>query len=492
VAETTRWWSSFEKPSDGRATRGRGMGMTTLLTIELAREHDVVLARQRARQLAAELKLDGQDQTRFATAVSELARNAHEYAGGGRVDFRVDTSTPPVLTARIADRGPGIARLKDILDGRYVSSTGLGLGIVGARRLVDTFSIESSPNDGTEVIIGKRLMPGLRITPALINSAMGAIAAATSADPMIEMQQQSQELLRALAYLREKQVESDRLAQELAETNRGVLALYAELDERALYLERANDLKTRYLADLNHEIRTPLNAVRNVARLLLDGYEGPLTDRHRRAIEMMRHSTDMLSDLVNDWLDLAKIEAGRTEIRVSAFTAEDLWGALRGVFRPIETDDAVSLVFEPVPALPLIQSDESKVAQILRNFVSNALKFTERGEVRVSAREGTGDTIVFTVSDTGIGIAGEDFDRVFEEFAQVDSPMQRRVKGTGLGLPLSRRLARLLGGDVLVESSVGRGSVFSLVLPIVHASDRSPGDGLSSSEARADAETSHV
>jgi len=462
----------------------------TLLTVELVREHDVVLARQRARQLASEFKLDGQDQTRFATAVSELARNAHQYAGGGRVEFRVEPGPPAVLTARIADRGPGIARLKEILEGRYISSTGLGVGIIGAQRLVDTFSVRSSPDDGTEIVIGKRLAPGLRISPALVNGAMGAIAAVTSADPMIELQQQSQELLRALAYLRDKQAESDRLAQELAETNRGVLALYAELDERALYLERANDLKTRFLSDLNHEIRTPLNAVRNVARLLLDGYEGPLTDRHRRAIEMMRQSTDTLSDLVNDWLDLAKIEAGRTEIRVDVFSAEDLWGALRGVFRPIETDDDVSLVFEPVPTLPLLQSDEAKVAQILRNFISNALKFTERGEVRVSAREGTGETVVFTVTDTGIGIAPEHMDRVFEEFAQIDSPLQRRVKGTGLGLPLSRRLARLLGGEVLVDSNVGGGSAFSLVLPVVYAVDGA--DAPPAADNGRDAEVAHV
>ena len=467
------------------------MAMTTLLTVELVHEYDVVLARQRARQLAAEFKLDGQDQTRFATAVSELARNAHQYAGGGRVDFRLDSGSPAVLLARIADRGPGIARLKDVLEGRYVSSTGLGIGLLGARRLVDTFSIESRPNEGTEVIVGKHLAPGLRVTPATITAAMGAIAVVTSTDPLIELHSQSQELLRALAHLREKQAESDRLAQELAETNRGVLALYAELDERALYLERANEIKTRFLSDLNHEIRTPLNAVRNVARLLLDGYEGPLTDRHRRAIEMMRQSTDNLSDLVNDWLDLAKIEAGRTEIRVDVFAVEDLWGALRGVFRPIETDDAVSLIFEPVPALPLLQSDEAKVAQILRNFISNALKFTERGEVRVSAREGTGDTIVFTVSDTGIGIAPEDIGRVFEEFTQVDNPLQRRVKGTGLGLPLSRRLAQLIGGDIHVDSEVGRGSTFSLVLPIVYAGEGAA-DGRPTPEKGSDAEVSHV
>jgi signal transduction histidine kinase len=282
------------------------------------------------------------------------------------------------------------------------------------------------------------------------------------------MRQQSQDLLRTLAQLREKQAESDRLARELAETNRGVLALYAELDERAGYLERANELKSRFLSDLNHEIRTPLYAVRNVARLLLEGYEGPLTERHRRAIEMMRNSTASLSDLVNDWLDLAKIEAGRTDVHIDTLTVERLWGALRGVFRPIEAGSAVALTFEPPPPLPELRTDESKVAQILRNFISNALKFTERGEIRVSAREGPHRTITFTVADTGIGIAPEHLERIFEEFAQIENPLQRHVKGTGLGLPLSRRLARLLGGDVTVRSEAGRGSRFSLELPIAY------------------------
>ena len=444
------------------------MPTNTLLTVELVRENDIVLARQRARQLAAAFKLDGQDQVRFATAVSEIARNAHEYAGGGRVEFRLETGQQAFLQARIIDSGPGIPRLRDVLDGRYVSSTGLGIGLVGASRLSDSFTIESAPNVGTEVVLGKRLAPTLRVTPALINEAMDAVMAVVSSDPIVEIQQQNQELVRVLAQLKEKQAESDRLAQELAETNRGVLALYAELDERAVYLERVNELKTRFLSDLNHEIRTPLNAVRNVARLLLDGYEGALTERHRKAIEMMRHSTDTLSDLVNDWLDLAKIEAGRTEVHTDTFTVESLWGALRGVFRPIETDESVSLVFEPPPPLPVLHTDESKVAQILRNFISNALKFTERGEVRVSVREGSDDTVIFTVKDTGIGIAPEDVDRVFEEFAQLENPMQRRVKGTGLGLPLSRRLARLLGGDITLESVVGRGSSFSLTLPFVY------------------------
>jgi signal transduction histidine kinase len=195
---------------------------------------------------------------------------------------------------------------------------------------------------------------------------------------------------------------------------------------------------------------------------------------------------------VNDWLDLAKIEAGRTEVRTDTFPVESLWGALRAVFRPIETDEAVSLIFEPPPPLPLLYTDESKVAQILRNFISNALKFTERGEVRVAVSEGPNDTVVFSVADTGIGIAPEHVESVFIEFAQIDNPMQRRVKGTGLGLPLSRRLARLLGGDIALQSQLGSGSVFTLTLPVLYAQSDEAAGGSNDAGGQPQAEVSHV
>jgi signal transduction histidine kinase len=241
--------------------------------------------------------------------------------------------------------------------------------------------------------------------------------------------------------------------------------LYAELDERANHLERADQLKTRFLSDLNHEIRTPLNAVRNVARLLLDGYEGALSGRQRKAVEMMRSSTNALNDLVNDWLDLARIEAGKVDLHLSDVPVDDLFAGLRALFRPLATPPGVELVFEDGARVAPLRTDESKIAQILRNFISNALKFTERGEVRVGVSDREGNMVAFMVADTGIGIAPEHLAKIFEEFAQIDNPMQRKVKGTGLGLPLSRRLAQMLGGDVTVVSDAGRGSCFTLVVP---------------------------
>ena len=439
---------------------------TPLLSLELAREPDIVLVRQRARQLAGAFGLDAQEQTRLATAVSEIARNAFQYARGGRVEFTVDDGPPAHLLARVSDRGPGIARLRDILEGRYVSPTGLGVGMAGARRLTERFEVTTEPDQGTSVLLGKRLPGHIVVNRSRISAAVAEVAANAALDPNAELQQQNQELLRALAELRDKQTENDRLTQELAETNRGVLALYAELDQRAGYLERLNELKTHFLSDLNHEIRTPLNAVRNVARLLLDGYEGELTDRQRKAVEMMRSSTDSLNDLVNDWLDLAKIDAGKVDVRIEEFHVEELFGSLRAMFRPLAAETRVPLVLEAVGTIPAIVSDESKVAQILRNLISNALKFTEQGEVRVRAIVGPSETVTFSCADTGAGIAAEDLERIFEEFEQVNHPLQGRVRGTGLGLPLSRRLAHLIGGEITVRSTVGEGSTFSLTIPM--------------------------
>lgn len=437
-----------------------------LLTVELRYEHDVVLARQRTRRLAELLGFDSQDRTRLATAVSEIARNAFEYAGGGRVEYCArDNDGRGELVVHVRDKGSGISNLQEVLDGRYVSRTGLGLGIMGAKRLSDRFEITSQPGQGTVVTLTKRLPASAPTVAPRVNDVARALTMDSPETPFAELQRQNQELLGALASLRDRQSEIERLNAELEETNRGVLALYAELDERALFLTRANDMKTNFLSELSHELRTPLNAIRNVARFLIEGYQGDLNDGQRRGVSMMDDAATSLAVFVDDWLDLAKIESGRVEMHPLAFTAESLFGTLRGMFRPLATSPAVELRFDEVDALPELHTDETKVAQVLRNFISNALKFTEAGEIRVSAVQ-EGELIRFDVLDTGVGVAVEDMERIFEEFTQVRNPLQHRSKGTGLGLPLSRKLARLLGGDVWLASRDGGGTVFTMRIPI--------------------------
>lgn len=254
------------------------------------------------------------------------------------------------------------------------------------------------------------------------------------------------------------------LTVELAETNQGVVALYAELDDKAEQLRHASDLKSRFLSYISHEFRTPLGAIRSLARVLLDQLDGPLATEQDKQVRFIQSSAVELSEMVDDLLDLAKIEAGRITISPAWFDLVDLFTALRGMFRPLLVQAQTTLSFDEPRELPRVFTDDRKLSQILRNLIANAIKFTEKGEVRVTARR-DGDHLVFAVTDTGIGIAPEDLTRLFEDYSQIDSSVQRRVRGTGLGLSLSKKLAVVLGGQLTVESRLGEGSTFSLTIP---------------------------
>jgi signal transduction histidine kinase/CheY-like chemotaxis protein len=446
--------------------------MARLLLVALERETDIVLARKRTRKLAELVGFDAQDQTRITTAVSEIVRNAFEYAGQGKIEFRLTGSSKPQLFQIIvSDHGPGIANLAAILDGSHRSTTGMGLGLIGAHRLMDEFHIETEPGVGTTVEIAKRL-PGRAplVTAADLRRIAETLAADGPADPMEEIRQQNQLILSQFEELKKKNDDLRHLNQELQDTNRGVVALYAELDERADHLRRADELKSKFLSHMSHEFRTPLNSILALSRLLLSRSDGELTAEQETQIEFIRKSAGNLTELVNDLLDLAKVAAGKTVVTPTEFSADGLFGALRGMLRPLLVGDAVSLVFDDASNMPMLVTDEGKVSQILRNFISNALKFTEAGMVQVTASyAGREDLVTFSVRDTGLGIAESDIELIFQEFGQVAHPIQSRIKGTGLGLPLSKKLAELLGGRITVKSELGRGSIFSVVLPRVYA-----------------------
>jgi signal transduction histidine kinase len=268
------------------------------------------------------------------------------------------------------------------------------------------------------------------------------------------------------AALAASEAQAQTLRSELEETNRGVLALYAELDSQAEQLRNATELKSRFLAYMSHEFRTPINSIRSITRLLLDRVDGPLTEEQERQVSFIQQNATEFAEMVDDLLDLAKVEAGRVEISPAWFEMVDLFSALRGMFKPVLTNPDVNLVFEEPQDIPKLYTDDRKLSQILRNFISNALKFTPRGEVRVSARLDAPGRVTFSVADTGIGIAAEFHESIFEDFSQVQSPLQKRLRGTGLGLSLSKKLAELLGGSVRLRSETGKGSVFSITIPV--------------------------
>jgi signal transduction histidine kinase len=283
-----------------------------------------------------------------------------------------------------------------------------------------------------------------------------------------ELAQAVRERAQLVEELAVRAAEVEALNVELAETNKGVVALYGELDAQASALREVSELKSRFLSYMSHEFRTPLGSIRSISRILLDRLDGPLSPEQEKQVQFIQTSALELTDMVNDLLDLAKVEAGRITISPAWFEMVDLFAALRGMFKPIISEDStVALIFEDPVGVTRLYSDDKKLSQILRNFIANALKFTQRGEVRVSARAGAGDTVTFSVADTGIGIAKEHHAAIFEDFVQVDSPIQKRLRGTGLGLSLSKRLATLLGGSVAIESEPGVGSTFSVTIPAV-------------------------
>ncbi len=268
------------------------------------------------------------------------------------------------------------------------------------------------------------------------------------------------------AELAAAQSEVDALRAELDETNRGVMALYGELETQADELRHATELKSRFLAYMSHEFRTPIGAIQSIARILQDRVDGPLTEEQVKQVRFIQTTADEFADMVNDLLDLAKVEAGRIDVSPDWFEMVDLFSALRGMFKPVLSNPDVLLIFEPPIDVPKLFSDDRKLAQILRNYISNALKFTVKGEIRVSARLSADDFVTFAVSDTGMGIAPEFHHAIFQDYSQIEAPIQKRLRGTGLGLSLSKRLAEVLGGTVTMQSEVKKGSTFYVSIPL--------------------------
>ncbi|GHG89858.1 ATP-binding protein [Comamonas sp. JC664] len=320
-----------------------------------------------------------------------------------------------------------------------------------------TFAFRARPHDGGVLLVGS-------LVPEDYGVALERVSTTLSELSMLhrETERQQRELKR-------RADELTRLNSELEESNRGVRSLHTALDEKAESLQLAAEIKSRVVANVSHEFRTPLHSILGLSKVLLNPINGPLSGEQEKQVQFIRNSAEALFELVNDLLDLSKMEAGKTTLRHSRFVVRDALSALRGMMKPLLPPGAPVELRLVEPAEPLeMETDESRLSQVLRNLVSNALKFTEAGHVTVSAAPGPRDTVVFTVQDTGIGIAPEHHERIFEEFSQVESHLQRKAKGTGLGLPLARRLTELLGGTLTLKSTLGQGATFTITIPRVH------------------------
>jgi signal transduction histidine kinase len=274
-----------------------------------------------------------------------------------------------------------------------------------------------------------------------------------------------------------KEVEIERLYEtlktlnsELEERIRSATADLAEQNARLQWqsqeVERANRLKSEFLASMSHELRTPINALIGYSALLIDGVLGDINERQRDALRRGRAAAEHLLALINDILDLAKIEAGKMPLHLEEVELRDVAAEVAQQIEPMVRKKALDFVIDIGVECPALYTDRTKVRQVLLNLLSNAVKFTNRGCVTVVARcSEKGNGVRIDVVDTGIGIREKDLQAIWEDFRQVDGSRTREYGGTGLGLSITRKLLDRLGGTVSVRSNYGEGSIFSVVLP---------------------------
>jgi len=291
-----------------------------------------------------------------------------------------------------------------------------------------------------------------------------------------ELEEQGAALKETQARLELQQVELEQTNSQLEEQAQTLEAQRDDLERaaatlqlKARELEQASQYKSDFLANMSHELRTPLNSLLILSKLLADNPDENLSDEQIKFARTIQSSGNDLLVLINDILDLSKIEAGHIEMQPAAVLTERLANDLQKVFQPIADEQGLDLVISISPDCPrTIETDRMRLEQVLKNLLSNALKFTEKGSVGLAFARAGDDRLEMAVTDTGIGIAKEQQDSIFEAFQQADGTISRRFGGTGLGLSISRELARLLGGAIKVESKLGEGSRFVITLPLAY------------------------
>ncbi|GJD95889.1 ATP-binding protein [Methylobacterium iners] len=470
-----------------------------ILTVALGREVDVVAVRQRARRIAELVGFGMQDQTRIATAVSEIARNAVVYSGRGRAEFALSgADAPQRLVIRVSDQGPGIRDLEAILSGRYQSPTGLGLGILGARRLMDKFELDSAPGRGTTVTLEKTLPKTvLSVAQSALSDLSRRLAADAVGDPLAELRAQNQELLRSLADLKGQQDEATRLNEELDHTNKGVVALYAELDQKATELQALN-------ASLKERIATAIA-------------ERERVEENLRQSQKMEAVGQLTGGIAHDFNNLLQIVTGNLEIlgrnlpeeagRLRRATDNAMRGAQRAAIltqrllafsrrqplapKPIDVNALVAgmsellhrTLGEPIAVetvlaggLWRVEADPNQLENALLNLAVNARDaMPDGGKLTIEtansrldeayAQENVevvpGQYVAVCVTDTGSGMSPEVVARVFEPFFTTKDV----GRGTGLGLSMIYGFVKQSGGHVKIYSEEGQGTRVKLYLP---------------------------
>jgi signal transduction histidine kinase len=452
---------------------------TAITRVELRYEQDVVYARQRARQIADLLGFNRTDQTRISTAVSEIARNAYQYGGGGEIEFMLEGESPSqVLSVTVRDHGPGITDVQAILEGRYTSRTGMGMGIVGTRRLMDHFRLETKPDEGTVVLLGKDIPISLSpISPELLGRIAETLTRTQPESPLEEIRFQNQELLAALDQLRQRDEELVHVNRELLETNAGMVALYTDLETNARQLqqselklqERNAELKG-FAYTVSHDLKAPLRGIAEYAEELTREHFTGLTERASFCLSQIITATRNLDRLVEELLHYSRLEQ-----ETPTSTEADLRRIVDTIISDRTTTlqelgTEISIAIEPSRLLCW----ELGMIQILTNLIDNAIKYSRKANpphlcIKGEKRQ---DGYHISVADNGIGFDMKYHDRIFGLFNRL--VRSEEYEGVGAGLAIVKRIVEKQHGRIWAESEPGKGATFHVSLPIEESQKHEP------------------
>lgn len=437
-----------------------------ILLTAIATEFDVIAGRQRARQIAAACGFAALDQARIGTVVSELARNIFNYAGAGTIVFAIGADDArPQLLITVEDQGGGIADIDLILSGCYRSATGMGLGILSARRLMDQFDIVSGPA-GTRITVGKYFpAQAPTVTAHILAPIIASFKTLPTDAALSEARHQNRELTDTLAALQLRQDELMEATARLEETNSRIESLNTLLDDKAAALQQADRSKDEFLAILSHELRGPLSAAGMAAQLLQS--KAVSAERTTQMGALIARQVVHMSKLVEDLLDVSRVSRGLVQIDTA----------------PVELHAVIAAAIEQVQAAANLKQhriaqalgaarlqvlgDHTRLVQVLSNLLTNAIRYTNDGgaiEIRLEAQ---GGIALLQVTDNGSGIDAALMPRLFDLYVQAERSSDRIGGGLGLGLALVKSLVEAHAGTVSAASAgAGCGSRFSVRLPL--------------------------
>jgi len=413
-----------------------------IISTQIENEQGLIRVRDRTRQIGELCGLDDLQRTRFVTAVSEVARNCVQFAGGGAIEFWLHEATdesPQHLVAKAVDQGPGIANAEHLFDDAGSMRGRPKLGLAGARRLVDQFAIRNGEAGGTVVTLTMRLPLSVpAILPDQLSQLMVQLVRRREQTPSDELEQQNREMLLTLDVLRQRQVE----------------------------LQQADERKNEFLAMLAHELRNPLSAIRTALELINRKKDLNIEDT-RRISAIISRQTDQLSRLVNGLLDVARVTQGKIDLEMKRLAVHELVDHAIEMTQSLIDKKGHAVHVHHAPDALHIEADPVRFKQVLGNLLHNAVRYTPPGgqiDVEI-AREA--NEVVIRVRDNGMGIAPDILPRVFDLFTQAKTGLGRHDSGLGVGLTVVQRMVDEHGGTILAESAgLGQGSTFTVRMPL--------------------------